>query len=106
MTGIHDRLQQALGAAYRIERELGGGGMSHVFVAEEVALGRRVVVKLLPLARAYRRLGELYEAKGDTKRALQRYADIVERWTNADPVLQPAVKDVRERIARLQKQTG
>jgi serine/threonine-protein kinase len=32
---------------YRIERELGGGGMSRVFLAEEVALSRRVVIKVL-----------------------------------------------------------
>src|SRR5689334_19081059 len=37
-----------LAAAYRIERELGGGGMSRVFLAEEVRLGRQVVVKVLP----------------------------------------------------------
>jgi serine/threonine protein kinase len=36
-----------MGASYSIERELGGGGMSRVFVAEESALGRRVVVKVL-----------------------------------------------------------
>jgi serine/threonine-protein kinase len=42
------RLQAALGDAYRLDRELGGGGMSRVFVAEEVALGRKVVVKVLP----------------------------------------------------------
>jgi eukaryotic-like serine/threonine-protein kinase len=45
---LKDRLQAALGDAYRIEGELGGGGMSRVFVAEEVALGRKVVVKVLP----------------------------------------------------------
>jgi serine/threonine-protein kinase len=45
---LRDRLQAALGAAYRVERELGGGGMSRVFVAEETRLGRRVVVKVLP----------------------------------------------------------
>jgi serine/threonine protein kinase/Tol biopolymer transport system component len=44
---IQDRLQQALGTAYVIERELGGGGMSRVFVASEAALGRKVVVKVL-----------------------------------------------------------
>ena len=44
---VQDRLQRALGSAYTIERELGGGGMSRVFVAEEAALGRRVVVKVL-----------------------------------------------------------
>jgi serine/threonine-protein kinase len=47
MTEVRDQLQSALGAAYTIERELGGGGMSRVFVAIEQALGRRVVVKIL-----------------------------------------------------------
>lgn len=48
MTDLSERLQRAVGAAYRIERELGGGGMSRVFLAEEVRLGRKVVIKLLP----------------------------------------------------------
>ncbi|MCC6927768.1 MAG: protein kinase [Gemmatimonadaceae bacterium] len=43
---LHD-LQSALGASYRVERELGGGGMSRVFLATERALGRRVVIKVL-----------------------------------------------------------
>jgi len=47
-TDIRERLQTALGSAYAIERELGGGGMSRVFVAEETSLGRRVVIKVLP----------------------------------------------------------
>jgi TolB-like protein len=42
------RLRAALGPDYAVERELGGGGMSRVFVATEQALGRRVVVKVLP----------------------------------------------------------
>jgi serine/threonine-protein kinase len=46
-TDLQDRLQQALGTTYLIERELGGGGMSRVFVAQESALGRKVVVKVL-----------------------------------------------------------
>jgi serine/threonine-protein kinase len=41
-----------LGDSYTIERELGGGGMSRVFVAEEIALGRSVVVKVLPIEMA------------------------------------------------------
>jgi len=48
MVELRQRLQTALGDAYRIERELGGGGMSRVFVAQDTALGRRVVVKVLP----------------------------------------------------------
>ncbi|HEY7569342.1 MAG TPA: serine/threonine-protein kinase [Gemmatimonadaceae bacterium] len=41
-------VQQILGSAYTLERELGGGGMSRVFVAHDHALARRVVVKVLP----------------------------------------------------------
>jgi hypothetical protein len=46
-TELREQLQQTLGAAYRLERELGGGGMSRVFLAVETALGRNVVVKVL-----------------------------------------------------------
>jgi tRNA A-37 threonylcarbamoyl transferase component Bud32 len=46
-SGLQDQLQRALGASYVLERELGGGGMSRVFVAHERALGRKVVVKVL-----------------------------------------------------------
>jgi serine/threonine-protein kinase len=47
-SSLRDQLQTALGAAYTLEQELGGGGMSRVFVATEIALGRKVVVKVLP----------------------------------------------------------
>lgn len=45
---LEQRLQAALGTSYRIQKELGGGGMSRVFLAEETRLGRQVVVKVLP----------------------------------------------------------
>lgn len=45
---LRDRLQTAISGTYAIEREIGGGGMSRVFVAREIALGRTVVVKVLP----------------------------------------------------------
>jgi serine/threonine-protein kinase len=48
VTTLRDDVQRALGEAYSIERELGGGGMSIVFVAKDNALGRDVVVKVLP----------------------------------------------------------
>ena len=48
MTDFSDRVQSAVGAHYRIEQELGGGGMSRVFLAEEIGLERKVVVKVLP----------------------------------------------------------
>ncbi len=44
---LRDRLQSALGTSYEVERELGGGGMSRVFVARETSLGRNVVIKVL-----------------------------------------------------------
>jgi tRNA A-37 threonylcarbamoyl transferase component Bud32/tetratricopeptide (TPR) repeat protein len=46
-TSLQQQLQLALGNTYQLERELGGGGMSRVFVAHELALGRKVVVKVL-----------------------------------------------------------
>ncbi|MGH7621802.1 MAG: serine/threonine protein kinase, partial [Gemmatimonadaceae bacterium] len=48
MTALRDELQRTVGSAYTIERELGGGGMSTVFVAHDNALGRDVVIKVLP----------------------------------------------------------
>ena len=48
MTDLLESLQASLGTAYTLERELGGGGMSRVFVARETALGRSVVIKVLP----------------------------------------------------------
>ena len=45
---LRDQIQSTLGSGFRVERELGGGGMSRVFVATDDALGRRVVVKVLP----------------------------------------------------------
>ena len=47
MPDIREQLQKTLGDNYRVERELDGGGMSRVFVVQEVALGRAVVVKVL-----------------------------------------------------------
>jgi eukaryotic-like serine/threonine-protein kinase len=40
-------LQGVLGDEFRLDRELGGGGMSHVFIGVEIALNRAVVVKVL-----------------------------------------------------------
>jgi len=46
-TDLRDQLQRTLGTAYTIERELGGGGMSRVFLARDESLGREVVIKVL-----------------------------------------------------------
>jgi tetratricopeptide (TPR) repeat protein len=45
---LREQLQRTLTGSYTLERELGGGGMSRVFVATETSLGRKVVIKVLP----------------------------------------------------------
>ncbi len=47
MTEFEQQLKDTLSGAYEIERELGGGGMSRVFVATDRVLGRKIVIKLL-----------------------------------------------------------
>ena len=47
MTELRAQLQASLGDGYSIERELGGGGMSRVFVAHDTTLGRDIVVKVI-----------------------------------------------------------
>ena len=47
MSDLPSELQAALGGAYIIQRELGGGGMSRVFHARETALNREVVIKVI-----------------------------------------------------------
>src|SRR5215510_12681683 len=44
---LAEQLQASLGSSYTIVRELGGGGMSRVFLADDNALGRSVVIKVL-----------------------------------------------------------
>jgi serine/threonine-protein kinase len=44
---FEQRLKDTLSSAYNIERELGGGGMSRVFVATDRILGRKIVIKVL-----------------------------------------------------------
>src|SRR5690242_17232598 len=48
MTDFAEHLQAALGTGYELQSELTVGGMSRVFVSVDRALGRKVVVKVLP----------------------------------------------------------
>jgi serine/threonine-protein kinase len=48
MTSSHfNRLAKSLSATYRLNSRLGSGGAAHVYVAEELANGRRVAIKVL-----------------------------------------------------------
>ena len=58
------------------------------------------------LAGIRQRLGELYETKGNLDKALEHYSAFVELWKNADPELQPRVRDVRSRVERIQRRRG
>jgi tRNA A-37 threonylcarbamoyl transferase component Bud32 len=48
-----DEIQRLFRDTYHIERELGGGAMSRVFVATDKSLDRRVVIKVLPPDKAH-----------------------------------------------------
>ena len=52
---------------------------------------------------AMRRLGELYEARGNSARATLYYSRFVALWKNADDDLQPQVADVQRRLERLSR---
>ena len=58
------------------------------------------------LAPSLKRLGELYEERGDRARALDYYTRFVTLWKDADPVLQPTVREVRGRMAKLAGESG
>ncbi|HET8833344.1 MAG TPA: protein kinase [Gemmatimonadales bacterium] len=47
MPEVLPRLQQALSDRYRLDRELGQGGMAVVFLAEDLRHGRKVAIKVL-----------------------------------------------------------
>lgn len=55
---------------------------------------------------AFERLGSLYEDKGNKTKALQNYETLLALWKNADPELQPLVRDLRARVERLRRGTG
>ena len=92
--------------AVRLARAFDRAGMSDSAIAYfESSVERREASSynyaplLLPLS--LRRLGELYEAKGDIPRALKYYQEFVKLWRDPDPELQPQVAEIKERVARL-----
>ena len=75
-TDLRAQLQSALGPGYRLERELGGGGMSRVFVADETRFQRKVVVKVLAPELAAALSAERFERELQLAASLQQ-ANIV-----------------------------
>lgn len=58
------------------------------------------------LPRAYERLGQLYDAKGDLVNAALYYAQFVDLWKDADAELQPRVTAARERLQEILRERG
>src|SRR5437867_1141869 len=61
----------------------------------------RLFEEAATLGPTYKRLGELYEERGQLDKARDYYGRFVDLWKNADPELQPMVHDVKRRLARL-----
>jgi tetratricopeptide (TPR) repeat protein len=57
-------------------------------------------------AQVYRWLGELYEAEGMSRQAMEQYGRFVALWAEADPELQPQVSEIRARLERLRARAG
>jgi tetratricopeptide (TPR) repeat protein/tRNA A-37 threonylcarbamoyl transferase component Bud32 len=53
------------------------------------------------LAGTHKRLGELYEAAGELPKAVANLEKFIELWKDADPELQPKVREARERLTRV-----
>ncbi len=95
IAAIHDRLGRADSALAGYELLVRQPTLESVFRLERYTL-----------ARAYKRLGELDEARGDRRKAADSYGRFVDLWQNADPELQPAVREVRTRLSQLAREGG
>ncbi|HXY30239.1 MAG TPA: protein kinase [Gemmatimonadaceae bacterium] len=89
--------------------DLAGNADSAIAIAERAEATRdfkRIDEDGIYRAAYLKRLGELYDAKGDRERALTYYGKFVALWSGADPELQVQVQAVRKRMAALLSQQG
>jgi tetratricopeptide (TPR) repeat protein len=75
--------------------------MYEVYLARPAALKGAFIMDPMFLAGTHKRLGELYEAKGERAKAEGHYLQFVDQWKNADAVLQPKVVEVKRRLTHL-----
>jgi tetratricopeptide (TPR) repeat protein len=80
--------------------------VNYQYLVEHPSLTSALRLERYTLAPAYRRLGELYEARGDRRKAADYYGRFVDLWKNADSELQPAVREARGRLAQLAREPG
>ncbi|MEO7363183.1 MAG: protein kinase, partial [Gemmatimonadaceae bacterium] len=76
VNALFQQLQESLGTAYTVQRELGGGGMSQVYLAVENRFQRRVVIKVLSPELSEGLSGERFEREIGLAAGLQQ-ANIV-----------------------------
>jgi tetratricopeptide (TPR) repeat protein len=76
------------------------------YLAKPDLLGTFQLLGSIYNAGVHKRLGELYEAKGEKEKALSHYLAFIALWKDADPALQPKVAEVRARVARLRDSEG
>ncbi|HEX5817904.1 MAG TPA: tetratricopeptide repeat protein, partial [Gemmatimonadales bacterium] len=85
-----EALAQPDSAATAYEASLGDEGGTAAFFGDAFARPQ-----------VHRQLGALYEARGDRTKAVEQYTAFLDLWRDADPVLQPQVREVKERLSRL-----
>jgi hypothetical protein len=62
--------------------------------------------EVIYIAPAALRMGEIHERRGDKQRAVESFRTFVTLWRNADPELQPFVRQARDKIAHLEQKAG
>jgi hypothetical protein len=79
--------------------------MAYGQAAARAGNGWKTLENAWTMAPSLKRLGELYESRGDKVKAIENYSRFVEQWKEADPALQPTVRDVKERLVKLTGET-
>jgi tetratricopeptide (TPR) repeat protein len=88
-TYFHDRFARAE-LLYELGRE-----------DEALPWYRSLAYDLLYTGPAELRLAQIYDRKGDRRRAIEHYSRFVELWANSDAELQPMVRQAQQALARL-----
>ena len=68
---------------------------------QSVGLWTHSTVSLPFIAPSHLGRAEIYERLGDNAQAVEHYTRFLDLWKDADPELQPTVRDVRQRLAKL-----
>jgi len=90
-----------LGRAYELVKQPDSALVAYQqAVSNPGGLGR-VFGDAWTLAATYRRLGELYEERGDREKAADFYGKFIDLWKQADPELQSQVREIKARLAKL-----